>query len=53
MKSKRLLTELLMYATLIIRGVQLGDEIKRLYVIHKPKGPVGFVRPERSRWYRR
>ena len=53
MKSKRLLTEVLMYATLIIKGVQLGDEIKRLYVTHKPKGHIGFVRPERKPWFKR
>lgn len=51
MRSKRLLTEVLMYATLVIKGVQLGDEIKRLYKVHQPKGPIGFVRPERKRWY--
>jgi hypothetical protein len=53
MKGKRLLTEVLMYATLITRAVQLSDEIKHLYKIHKPKGHIGFVRPERKRWFKR
>jgi hypothetical protein len=47
MQKKRLAAEALMIGTLIVRGVQLGDELKRLYKVHKPKKAIGFVRTER------
>jgi hypothetical protein len=53
MRSKRLAFEALTIVALIIRGVQMVDEVKRLYTVHKPKGYLGFVRPERKRWFSR
>jgi hypothetical protein len=53
MRSKRILIEALTYATIVIRGVQLGDELRRLYKVHKPKGTIGFVRSEPKRWFKR
>jgi hypothetical protein len=50
-KKKRLATEVLMYGTLIVRGIQLGDEVKRLYKVHKPR-QTGFA-PQRRRWFKR
>lgn len=49
--KKRLVVEALTYGTLIVRGVQLADEAKRLYKTHKPK-PMGFAPPQR-RWFKR
>lgn len=51
MQKKRLATEALMYGTLLVRGIQLADEAKRLYKTHKPKH-VGFAPPQR-RWFKR
>ena len=48
MQKKRLAAEALMVGTLIVRGVQLGDELRRLYKVHKRKGSVGFVRTDRT-----
>jgi hypothetical protein len=53
MQKKRIAAEAVMIGTLIVRGIQLGDEIKRLYKVHKPKGSFGFAQPERKRWYQR
>lgn len=51
MQRKRLVVEALTYGTLIVRGIQLADEAKRLYKAHKPK-PMGFA-PPRRRWFKR
>lgn len=47
--KRRLVVEALMIGTLIVRGVQLGDEIHRLYKFHKPKRSMGFAPAERKR----
>jgi hypothetical protein len=49
--KRRMAMEALMLGTLIVRGVQLGDEIHRLYKAHKPKHALGFAQDERKRWY--
>jgi hypothetical protein len=54
MKSKRhIAMEALMIGTLIVRGIQLGDEIHRLYKVHKPKRALGFAQTEHKRWFKR
>jgi hypothetical protein len=50
-RKRRLAMEALMLGTLIVRGVQLGDEIHRLYKAHKPKHALGFAQAERKLWY--
>lgn len=48
--KRRMAMEALMVGTLIVRGIQLGDEIHRLYKVHKPKRAMGFA-PDQKRWY--
>lgn len=49
MDKKRLMIEALTYGSLIIQGIRMVEDGRRIYKGHKPKS-LGFAPPQRKRW---